>query len=99
MPPDDGPPRKRRKQRGAEGRNRCQVPNPDQTIPVEPDACSGCGTGLADAPLLRVYRRQVFQASPPPPPRVIQFDVAERQCPCCGQVNQGQAPGWASGRV
>jgi transposase len=45
-----------------------------------------------------VYKRQVFQASPPPP-RVVQFDVAERQGPCCGQVNQGQAPRWASGRV
>jgi transposase len=54
---------------------------------------------LADAPLLRVYRRQVFEASPPPPPRVIQYDVAERRCQCCGQVTEGPVPAWVSGRV
>jgi transposase len=41
----------------------------------------------------------VFEASPPPPPRVIQYDVAERRCSCCGQVNQGQAPVFVTGRV
>jgi transposase len=30
---------------------------------------------------------------------VIQFDVAERRCPCCGTLNQGKAPQWAAGRV
>jgi transposase len=100
MPPeDDGPARKRGKQRGAAGKNRRQVEDPDEQIGVEPLACSGCGTGLADAQLLRIYRRQVFEASPPPPPRVVQYDVAERRCGCCGQVNQGQAPRFATGRV
>lgn len=99
MPTGDGPRRKPGKQRGAAGRNRRQVPDPDETIPVEPASCTGCGTGLADAPVLRVFKRQVFEASPPPPPRVIQFNVAERQCPCCGTVNQGKAPAWAAGRV
>lgn len=100
MPPeDDGPARKQGKQRGAAGKNRRQVDSPDEKIPVEPGACSGCGTGLADAPLLRIYRRQVFEASPPPAPRVIQYDVAERRCQCCGQVNQGQAPRFVTGRV
>jgi transposase len=99
MPEREGPRRKPGKQRGAPGKNRRQVPDPDETIPVEPQVCTGCGTGLADAPVLRVFKRQVFEASPPPPPRVIQFNVAERQCPCCGTVNQGKAPAWASGRV
>lgn len=45
-----------------------------------------------------MFKRQVFEASPPPP-RVIQFDVAERQCPCCGTVNKGTAPALAAGRV
>ena len=49
--------------------------------------------GMGDAELLRVYRRQVFEASSPPPPRVIQYDVAERRCGCCGQVNQGRTLG------
>ena len=99
MPDRDGPRRKPGKQRGAPGKNRRQVPDPDETIPVEPQSCTGCGAGLDDAPVLRVFKRQVFEASPPPPPRVIQFNVAERQCPCCGQVNEGEAPAWASGRV
>jgi transposase len=97
MPP--GGRRKPGKQPGAAGRRRRQVPDPDETIPVEPASCTGCGSGLADAPVLRVFKRQVFEASPPPPPRVVQFNVAERQCPCCGTVNQGTAPVWASGRV
>jgi len=99
MPGDEGPARKQGKQRGAAGKNRRQVDNPDETISVEPGACSGRGAGLADAPLLRIFRRQVFEASPPPPPRVIQYDVAERRCRCCGQVNEGQAPTFATGRV
>jgi transposase len=100
MPPEDeGPVRKQGKQRGAAGKNRRQVDNPDEKIGVEPGACTGCGAGLGDAELLRVYRRQVFEASPPPPPRVIQYDVAERRCGCCGQVNQGQAPRFVTGRV
>lgn len=100
MPPeDDGPTRKRGKQRGAVGKNRAQVEDPDERVGVEPLACSGCGAGLADAELLRIYRRQVFEASPPPPPRVVQYDVAERRCGCCGQVNQGQAPRFVTGRV
>lgn len=99
MPADEGPRRKPGKQPGAPGKNRRQVPDPDETIRVEPVACSDCGTGLADARVLRVFKRQVFEASPPPPPRVVQFDVAERQCPCCGKVNQGKAPAWAAGRV
>jgi transposase len=99
MPDREGPRRKPGKQRGAPGRNRRQVPDPDETVPVEPASCTGCGTGLAEAPVLRVFKRQVFEASPPPPPRVIQFDVAQRQCPCCGTVNEGTAPAWAAGRV
>jgi transposase len=95
----EGPARPRGKQRGTPGKNRRQVDNPDETIGVEPGACSGCGAGLAAAELLRVYRRQVFEASPPPPPRVIQYDVAERRCSCCGQVNEGRAPAYVTGRV
>ena len=99
VPGDEGPARQRGKQHGAQGKNRRQVDNPDEKIDVEPGACTGCGAGLADAELLRIYRRQVFEASPPPPPRVIQYGVAERRCGCCGQVNQGQAPRFVTGRV
>jgi transposase len=99
MPAEDGPARKRGKQPGTQGKNRRQVDNPDEKIGVEPGACTGCGAGLDGAELLRIFRRQVFEASPPPPPRVIQYDVAERRCGGCGQVNQGQAPAFVTGRV
>lgn len=100
MPNDpDTPKRKPGKQKGAKGHNRRQVPKPDEEIPVEPAECDGCGADLADAPVLRVHKRQVFECSPPPPPRVVQYNVAERCCPCCGKINQGSAPAGVTGLV
>jgi transposase len=99
MPDPDQPRRKPGKQRGAKGKNRRQVPKPDEEVGIEPAECDGCGADLADASVLRVFKRQVFEASPPPPPRVIQYNVAERECPCCGKVNQGTAPAGVTGRV
>lgn len=99
LPEADGPRRKPGKQRGAKGKNRRQVAEPDEMVAVEPGQCEDCGADLSDAPVLRVDRRQVFECPPPPPPRVIQYNVAERQCPCCGKVNQGNAPAGVTGRV
>jgi transposase len=99
MPDPQQPKRKPGKQRGTKGRNRRQVADPDETVRVEPAGCEDCGTDLGEAQILRVYRRQVFEASPPPPPRVVQYNVAERLCPCCGKVNQGKAPAGVTGRV
>jgi transposase len=87
------------KQRGEPGVTRRQVEVPDETVPVEPHACGGCGGDLAGALVVGMQKRQVFEASPPPPPRVVQFDVIARLCPCCGQVSVGQAPSWVTGRV
>jgi len=87
------------KQRGEPGVTRRQVDNPDERVGVEPGGCGGCGADLADALVVGVQKRQVFEASPPPPPRVVQFEVVARLCSCCGQVSVGRAPGWASGRV
>jgi transposase len=100
MPIDpDAPKRKPGKQRGAKGVNRRQVAQPDEQVGVDPAECADCGADLSDAPLLRVYKRQVFEVSPPPPPRVTQYNVAERECPCCGKVNEGTAPAGVTGRV
>jgi transposase len=71
MPDPMQPKRKQGKQRGAKGKNRRQVTDPDETVRVEPAECKDCGTNLGDASILRVHRRQVFEASPPPPPRVV----------------------------
>jgi transposase len=72
---------------------------PDEQRRVEPGACTGCGGGVGDAPVFGIQKRQVFEASSPPPPRVIEFVVVARVCPGCGVVNVGRAPGWAAGRV
>jgi transposase len=95
----DAPKRKPGKQKGAKGHNRPPVPEPDEVIPVDPAECSGCGADLTDAEILRVYKRQVFECSPPPPPKVIQYNVAVRCCPCCGEVNEGSAPAGVTGLV
>jgi len=60
-------------------------------VRVEPGAC-GCGACLADAPVVGVARRQVFEAQPPPPPRVVEYQVVARRCQRCGTVSYGQAP-------
>lgn len=91
--------RKPGKQPGDPGVTRRQVTDPTESRRVEPAACAGCGGGLGEAPILGIQKRQVFEASPPPPPKVIEFVVVARVCPCCGQVTVGQAPAWAAGRV
>lgn len=91
--------RKPGKQPGEPGVTRRQVTDPDERIAVEPGACAGCGTGLADAPVIGVQKRQVFECSPPPPPRVIEYQVVARRCPGCEKLSYGQAPAWASAPV
>jgi hypothetical protein len=48
-------------QGGHEGRTLRQVDDPDETVRHEPAACAGCGDGLADAVVVGVTRRQVFE--------------------------------------
>ena len=44
-------------------------------------------------------KRQVFEASPPPPPAVTEYQVAAKQCPGCGEITTGLAPDGVTGRV
>ena len=44
-------------------------------------------------------RRQVFEASPPPPPAVTEYQVAAKCCPDCGEVSVGLAPAGVTGRA
>jgi transposase len=46
-----------------------------------------------------VQKRQVFEASPPPPPTVIEYQVQARVCGNCGAVSTGLAPANVTGRV
>src|SRR5829696_1814261 len=87
------------KQPGEPGVTRRQVADPNERIRVEPGCCAGCGDSFADAPVVGVQKRQVFEASPPPPPRVIEYQVVARRCRGCGRLGYGQAPAWVSAPV
>ncbi len=56
--------------------------------------------GLREAaPALVTQKRQVFEAAPPPPPQVIEYQVQAKQCPACDDVSVGLAPAGVTGRV
>ena len=64
-----------------------------------PAACGCCGHDLTGEPVLGTpQKRQVFEASPPPPPAVTEYQVAAKCCPDCGEISVGLAPG-VTGRV
>jgi transposase len=46
------------KQPGTPGKNLPQVDDPDTIVPHAPDHCGHCGESLADAPVIKVTRRQ-----------------------------------------
>ena len=91
--------RKRGKQPGAASAALRQSPDPDVSLEVPPLACRGCGHDLSGEPVLAEQKRQVFEASPPPPPLVTEYRVQSKACPCCGQVSAGTAPAGVTGRV
>ena len=63
--------RKPGRQPGAESSTLRQSPYPDETVLCGPAACGCCGHGLDGEPVLGApQKRQVFEASPPPPQAV-----------------------------
>lgn len=65
-----------------------------------PAACGCCGHDLTGEPVLGTpQKRQVFEASPPPPPSVTEYQVAAKECPGCGGVSVGLAPPGVTGRA
>ena len=65
-----------------------------------PAACGCCGHDLTGEPVLGTpQKRQVFEASPSPPPAVTEYQVAAKQCPECGEISVGRAPAGVTGRV
>jgi transposase len=92
--------RKPGKQPGAQSSTLKQSPDPDETVLCGPAACGCCGRDLAGEPVLGTpQKRQVFEASPPPPPAVTEYQVAAKECPECGEVSVGLAPAGVTGRV
>jgi transposase len=87
------------KQPGAQSSTLRQSPEPDHTVECGPAACGGCGRDLADAAVLAMQKRQVFEAAPPPPPAVTEYQVTAKRCPACGEVTEGVAPPDVTGRV
>src|ERR1700676_4378924 len=88
------------KQPGAESSTLKQSPDPGETVFCGPAACGCCGHGLDGEPVLGTpQKRQVFEAAPPPPPSVTEYQVAAKQCPQCGGVFVGLAPAGVTGRA
>ncbi len=85
--------RKPGKQPGAQSSTLRQSGHPDDTVECGPAECRCCGADLAGEPVLGVPRkRQVFEAQPPPPPRVTEYQVQAKRCPACGETTTGVAP-------
>lgn len=77
-------------QDGHEGRTLRRVDVADEMVRHEPLACAGCGAGLADAAVVAVTRRQVFEI-PQVTARVVEHHLVSRRCDCA-TVTSGSAP-------
>jgi transposase len=91
--------RSRGKQPGAQSSTLRQVASPDDTVVCAPAACGRCGAGLAGARVTGVQKLQEFDITPPPPPRVREYQVQARSCGRCGAVTAGQPPAGITGRA
>src|SRR6266536_1955519 len=87
------------KQPGAQSSTLKQSGDPGQRVECAPAACGCCGADLGDAAVIGVQKRQVFEASPPPPPTVVEYQVQAKACGRCGAVTEGVAPAHATGRA
>lgn len=87
------------KQPGAQSATLKQSDRPDEAVVRGPVACSCCGGGLDEAVVVGVQKRQVFEAQPAPPPKVVEYQVVAKLCPGCGAVTEGVAPAGVTGRV
>lgn len=79
------------KQRGSASVSRSLVDDPDAVFEVAPDRCARCATSLAGAAEASRVRRQVVDVSPPPPPKVTEYQVVSRRCGGCGHVSEPTA--------
>ena len=87
------------KQPGAQSSTLKQSADPGETAVCAPAACDCCGADLGDAAVIGVQKLQVLEASPPPPPTVIEYQVQARACGNCGEVTAGLAPAHVTGRA
>jgi len=81
------------KQPDAPGAHLAQVTQPDEVAWHVPDRCGGCGATLADAPVVGVQARQVFDL---PPLRLLATEHrAQRRRCACGTTTTGRFPAHA----
>jgi len=64
---------------------------PDHTLVHRPDTCQGCGASLAQAEVVDIQRRQVFDL-PPLSLVVTEHQAPTCSCPRCGQTNRASFP-------
>ena len=76
-------------QGGHEGRTLRQVEVPDETVLHEPAVCAGCGDGLADAAVVAVTRRQVFEI-PQVTARIVEHRLVAWRCGCATVTGHNQ---------
>ncbi len=81
------------KQPGAPGAHLTQVATPDEVVWHTPDRCGGCSGDLADAPVVGVQARQVFDL-PPLHLAVVEHRVQRRRC-ACGSTTAAAFPAHA----
>jgi transposase len=84
--------RKPGKQPGRPGSTMPLVDDPDEVIVCDAGSCTGCGADLAGAAVAAVHRRQVTDVIAPPAPRVTEYQILTRTCPCCDATQTGSAP-------
>lgn len=64
---------------------------PDQVVRHTVTDCTGCGYSLSEAPIQRIQRRQVWDI-PPLTLTIIEHQVEQKKCPCCGIQNKACFP-------
>ncbi len=84
--------RKPGKQPGAPGSTMPLIDDPDEVIVSDPALCGDCGADLTGAPVSAVARRQVTDVITPPPPRVTEYQILTRTCPCCAGEQTAAPP-------
>jgi transposase len=87
------------KQPGDPGVTMRLVDDPDERLWYPPAACRGCGAGLAAVPVTAQRRHQVTDIEPAPAPKVTEHVAQAKECPCCGEVTEGELPAHVRARA
>ena len=77
--------------KGRVGKGLAKVENPDVVITHTPTSCNGCGSRLDEVVGFCAESRQIFDI-PEPKVEVTEYQVEEKKCPCCGEINKAVFP-------